>query len=190
MTSIMLDFTGQDLAGFNPDQVGYPLPEVGTYNNLTFTIKGIEPSETKNREMKLDVYFEIHTSDLKGKIIKLSYNVGHSQPQASLIARQGMIRLIKAITGIDYTGKNFPLDEKVLYNKPFLATLEVSYQVNKTTKEPVCNDKGIPFKQANLTHLEFISNNVVGNPQTQTGYVGQPQTYENQNNSSKPNWSR
>ncbi len=161
--------TTQDV-NFDPTKSGMPLPPVGVYSNLTLKIIESADSETKNKEAKIDITFEVIEGSILGTQFKLTYNVGHSNAIASRIAREGVIALAAAITGdvnIHKSG-SFNFDYK-MYNRPFIGTLTIKNQ-------DTLDSNGNSYRQGNLSQVKPLA----GQPQNALvqNYQAQPQNMQ------------
>ncbi len=152
---MFINATGADYIGFNPANAGLALPPVGVYRNIKLQIANIVEGQTKGDPAtgkapmgKVDITFDIQSGELDGTQFKLTYNTGHHDPKTSVIAVKGVVSLVYAITGIDYTNKQFTF-VKQMCNKPFTGTLEV-------TNQATLDSQGNPYRNGNLKALKMF----------------------------------
>lgn len=181
---MFIDTNTPDLQNFDPTVQGLPLPPVGLYSNVTFFVTDSEQGITKTGNGKLDVTFQAQDGAIAGHSFKMTYNTGHSNPDTAKWAVQDLLRIISAITGDTQFPRGTQFDNK-LFMRPFIATLEVTNQMNKQSGQPILDDNGTPFRNGKLKSFVFPNKNTqqVGQPQRAQEPVGQPQTAQN-----TPSW--
>lgn len=157
---MFIDTSTPNLANFDPEKQGMSLPPVGVYTN-TFQVVSSEQGQTKSGTGKFDITYVATDGKIAGQQFKLTYNVGHSNPDTAKWAIEDVLRVVYAITGIKEHGRGFQFDDK-MNNKPFSATLNVTEQVDKSTGQPIRDDKGNAYRNARFNALKPLES---GQPQ-------------------------
>ncbi len=169
---MFIDATTSDLQGFDPSKSGNTLPPVGAYSAIEIKVIFSEQSQSNAGHNKFDITYEAINGQIAGQQFKLSYNVGHSNPDTAKWAVQDVLRIIYGITGDKNIGRvNF--DEK-MYFRPFNATLTITEKPGKDKDGNTIDGQGNPitWKNGKLTAIKPL--NEAGAPQ-QAAHAGQPQ---------------
>ncbi len=187
---MFIDTSSPELANFDPESTGLALPPVGVYHNITLQVINSAAGETTTKQGKFDITYEVLDGGLPARSqFKLTYNTGHSNPDTAKWAREDVLRIVYAITGLKTHARGVNFDSKMYY-KPFTATLTV-------TNQDKVDDKGRPFRNGKLTAPKPLAGGTPEHSTTTatptTNYyneTGQPITANQYNAQNKPDWAK